>query len=1356
MLRSTFVLWDFEYTLYVYVFIFIILLIIWQVKRSYHGLRLEPQRSCCPRHRRVRIRDAAFRARRLSREAAEKPWELLSVMKSQGWLPQEGSVRRLLCADTCCQICNSMALEIQQLLAGENTLICPPSSEPLQGSSCLEILSMSNVSLEQNLDQCSLHSKALVYPSVTPPVLQSIDQKCLTQSAAQSTGTARVHNYWAEHHQLGQGFQITGVPRGQETMSCSRLEEARLTVNQQEMMQSTPNHVYGNKGQQPLNSQVTLHTLNHEFTTQTHPMALHMVTVLPANLPFLSPEVLRLLEVHVKKWMHFQRWGLPRRVEESLRQLMPNPPFFCQRVNDQPVSFIPNDTSKFSVEKLGTYSHQNWGPFMGSQPTQAFWVSEWSTMDPEQRHHHQQIPNHMALALLSPALKESRRLYPHPGHQAHDSVAHLQQKYSQLFCGHPSLHSESLVNTLIDSQNCSTNGSISQHPLKDALLFKELSVLPLLPKTVPQSVPPSSPSSPNWVTPSDYQQAQISVPLLTLAECDALEWHLLQKQLQLQWGLPAVFQRPQHSQSPIQYRPCGKAQSPETVKTFWPVKPITVLTRKLLFFPEHARRLLEFHLQRQLIHHRWGLPQKIQESIQLLLSPTDQSTLSWSSTALANMSAPQPTALETTGAGDPFSPFTDPVSVPMPHFFDQTKAILQSHINSKCGQIHQGKVPACVYSSWQYIIPGDLQVAPLTCIPESKPLELQAATDPAPQEKAIPWMPMALDQRQQASRDAVTEHPKLPRALSEGAIEKLETTLRHKYLAFLSGLPALYYVALSRAMGPAITTQDVITGMVPGPGKFPTEPLTQMISSEEKCLSLGPCFQDANNTCANIADEFQAEGQVEEDANNTCANTADEFQAEKQVEGMIETVHLESQIETSGPYTLKKPILAKLNFHLRKKILEIQLGIPIKARKSREQTIAIPENTSTQESPGNLNNQGKTLLQDLPTPPDVPHAPDPEWLHLKEQLAIELKAVQQNQKQPSSRAVPHGSAHWASKISQPSGDMTEAQVLCVQLEASVNSPSLEEPWSPEPQSPSKSKDSAQVPMLAEKRKYPGKPKLAGDHGEGDAGLAHCSTREISHPDAAQRPEGMNRTPCSPWQRSHSFHLDAFCEHSTQHPQIKLPEPPPRIPGGKESKKNDLQDSQTKLSVLLKPARISKNAQPMVPQASKGQSILGQPIQGKPLQGQTLKGQVLQLQVMPVHTNKRPRLTESGLRSKMKSFLHCFNTKTKGKGHEESMFSTAAKGANTRRENVEKSLAPAKSPAGRTKTEKTGGDSKAQSSPTEKQVCLAFLDGLHSPDSKLRHRSRSQQLHSASVLSHPRHCPRHCPRVAFATQPGNLP
>ncbi|XP_064435077.1 protein SPATA31F3 isoform X1 [Mirounga angustirostris] len=149
-------------------------------------------------------------------------------MKSQGWLPKEGSVRRLLCADPTCPICNAVALEIQQLLVGENTLISPPSSGPSQDSSCLEILSMSSLSLEQS--QGSLHSKDLSLPSVTPTKLQLTDPKSLTQSAAQSTNVS-IQDQQAEHLQRRKGFQVPDVSRDAGALSSSS-EEPRIPVNQ--------------------------------------------------------------------------------------------------------------------------------------------------------------------------------------------------------------------------------------------------------------------------------------------------------------------------------------------------------------------------------------------------------------------------------------------------------------------------------------------------------------------------------------------------------------------------------------------------------------------------------------------------------------------------------------------------------------------------------------------------------------------------------------------------------------------------------------------------------------------------------------------------------------------------------------------------------------------------------------------------------------------------------------------------------------------------------------------------------------------------------------------------------------------
>ncbi|XP_004372445.1 protein FAM205C-like [Trichechus manatus latirostris] len=244
MWSPTFFLWDVGYPLYTYGSIFMIVLIIWQVKKSQQGLRLGPNRSCYLCHRRVRqrARDRTSRARKASQEEAEKPRKLLSLMKSQGWLPQEGSVRRLLCADPCCHICNDVALEIQQLLAGENTLMAPTLAGASQHSSCLEALSTSGVS-EPSVKLHSKNSRGLSLASVTPTVSQVTDQKSLTQTAAPSTGAVSIQDHWDEHLQLRQEFQLPDVSLDSEALCSSRLEEPGIPVNQQEREKSNSEFV---------------------------------------------------------------------------------------------------------------------------------------------------------------------------------------------------------------------------------------------------------------------------------------------------------------------------------------------------------------------------------------------------------------------------------------------------------------------------------------------------------------------------------------------------------------------------------------------------------------------------------------------------------------------------------------------------------------------------------------------------------------------------------------------------------------------------------------------------------------------------------------------------------------------------------------------------------------------------------------------------------------------------------------------------------------------------------------------------------------------------------------------------------
>ncbi|XP_003470741.1 protein SPATA31F1 [Cavia porcellus] len=1303
MMIPTFVLRDILYLLYTYGSIFIIFLIIWQVSWNYHGLRFEYKRSCCQRHQKIRqrARNAASKARRLYQEESEKPRELISVMKSQHWLPQQESVRQLLCADSSCPTCNAAALEIQQLLEDENNQICPALSGPPQVPQ-VELFSMSTVCLGQNLELCSQHPGEIALASVPPTLAQ------LTEHFMQSTNAISLQEYWADHVQQRQRFQLEDAPMGPQTITSLTVEEPVVPVNEQEM--GNLHSVQGNQDQQPVDSQqISFIYVEPEITNLTNPEAFHMVP--QVHFPFLSPEVLRLLEVHMKKWMHFQRWGLPRRVEDSLRQFMPHTPMYC----------VSNNNPQVYVHGFDHSAHQTWCSYMVGEPTQAFWVSEWPDMDLEQRHHQERL-NAMGLSIPSPSSEVLNGFYSLPARQAKDSRNDLHQEDRQLFCGLPSLHSESLAATFLTSEGLSKSKNMFKPPLKESLLFKELYFHPLLPKTPPEINSPFATPSPNSVSPAEHQQAHISVPFLTPAECETLEWHLLQRQFQPQWGLPAVTQRSRHAHSSVRSEPCDKAQAPKPMNMSWPGKPVSVLTRKLHFFPEHTRRLLEFHFQKQLIHLRWGLPEKIQQSFQLLLSSADQKTLSRSSPTLPNMSVPQPTGK---GDGDPFSPLLAQVSIPMPHLFSQAKAKLQNHIDSKCGQIHQGNVPCRVYSSWEGIVPGVLAVAPFPCTPQGQPLALQAASDPDLHDELMPRMPTALHQQKQASPDTGTEHPKLHQTLSQGAIEKLEMTLRHKYLAFLSGLPALYSVALSGAMAPAITSCSVAAVMEPGPVETPKEPLTQKISLEDPSGRLGPCSQNGK----------------------TWADSAEDFQPEVQVKGRTQSVPLESQTRPGVPYSFKTRTSNKLNFHLRKKALEIKLGLSIRAVEARKLTKARPENKFSQASLSSLNNRGSTVLQQPLILPDSSPAPDSQQAHLRDHLAPQPKAVQHNPQSSRPKSASPASTNWPSKISQPVGDMTEAQVLCVQVEASVNHPSLEESWSPEPQNPGKG--SAQIPILAEKREDVGKPQESVDLGEGDAGHGLSLTSAERHSDDAdedQKPEEMllETELQGSSQQTHRCHLvDPQQSSSQDHPECQLPEPHTEVPGGKEPE-HDMQDHQSKLNVLLKPAKIPENFHPAVARISQGQ-----PTQHK---GQILKGQVFQRQVMPAHSSKRPSLPESGLINKMKSFLFFLgtlhnqhkNTMTKGREHGNSIFYTPGKVAKTKKEYMEKSLVQAKSPMEKTKRDTLMRHPKSQSFPIQRRVG-PDSDVFHAPRNKLP--LRSQLRGSASVPGHLHHCP----RVACSSQ-----
>ncbi|CAN0461714.1 unnamed protein product [Rangifer tarandus platyrhynchus] len=239
--------------------------------------------------------------------------------------------------------------------------------------------------------------------------------------------------------------------------------------------------------------------------------------------------------------------------------------------------------------------------------------------------------------------KDKSEQLPYPQQFSYPKVLgnNLQQKYNQLFWGLPSLHSESLVATV----SIPETSSVPQSPF----LFNRIShvcpvqmqakISPLLPQfqplshlefqprpfipTIPQfqppplartqtqahlksslSILPSSSSAQIRTSGLSCPTAQNKPQSLTPTEIQHSEWSLLQKQLENGRTLSSVVKQ---SQEVINAFPSNLPEDS------WAV---SILPENFPISPE-LRKQLEQHLQNWLIQHRWELPQRIQESLEI-------------------------------------------------------------------------------------------------------------------------------------------------------------------------------------------------------------------------------------------------------------------------------------------------------------------------------------------------------------------------------------------------------------------------------------------------------------------------------------------------------------------------------------------------------------------------------------------------------------------------------------------------------------------------------------------------------------------------------------------------------------------
>ncbi|XP_058421353.1 spermatogenesis-associated protein 31D1-like [Diceros bicornis minor] len=209
----------------------------------------------------------------------------------------------------------------------------------------------------------------------------------------------------------------------------------------------------------------------------------------------------------------------------------------------------------------------------------------------------------------------------------------LQQKYSQLFWGLPSLHSESLVATLLVSSSSSPlespfvlfNGICNVSAVK--MWDQEFPPLPRaqplpLPSVHPQPLPQTLPQSQHLPFTQVQPQAHLQSPLPILpaspsqirncgvsfqrpqnesdshisTENQHLEWHVLQKQQESLRGVVPGFQKSQEAIFPRAPKPSSVSQSSHAYV------PVSILPGHFHITSEPQEKL-ELHAPRRLIPH---------------------------------------------------------------------------------------------------------------------------------------------------------------------------------------------------------------------------------------------------------------------------------------------------------------------------------------------------------------------------------------------------------------------------------------------------------------------------------------------------------------------------------------------------------------------------------------------------------------------------------------------------------------------------------------------------------------------------------------------------------------------------------
>ncbi|KAG6924423.1 family with sequence similarity 205 member A, partial [Chelydra serpentina] len=318
----------------------------------------------------------------------------------------------------------------------------------------------------------------------------------------------------------------------------------------------------------------------------------------------------RELEVHIQRRVAERRWGLPRRVRESLRGFMPPAtaePGMRPDTRGRRASQPPRGLSARRAPRESPSRGAPVGPtaaavsFAG--PLGAAWSQQlgWDTCHQLLERHVTRKNIEIRLGLIPRRAQRSQEAARRVGKLPLPRLVRPGQRSLQL---RPR-------GLLFLEQAALDRLELNLH-------HKHLSFRWGLPTLYRQSLAklfqagpsPAPPPSRSRRAGTEFTEQQL--PFLPPGAREELELHVRKKKLQHEWGLPLIVQKSMRGLMAAAPHP-GRPKAPAPA-----ARDVTVLQAELSFLSEGSRRELELSLRKRLMHRRWGLPRRIQESVRLL------------------------------------------------------------------------------------------------------------------------------------------------------------------------------------------------------------------------------------------------------------------------------------------------------------------------------------------------------------------------------------------------------------------------------------------------------------------------------------------------------------------------------------------------------------------------------------------------------------------------------------------------------------------------------------------------------------------------------------------------------------------